>query len=190
MKWDLRLSKSVYWLRFDDIGTQFSVVSIKFCIFQLLIQLRGQIIISQTFSDSAFSSFQGFLSYQFMQPAFFSSHKPFDDVYLMYNVQNVLFRLEQNPCSSSPCVKNATCRPNFLGDNSYRCVCPIGFTGEMCSKGIYQKEMIVTLKCAQFETIEIKQEFFRGFDGISTLELHVASAMPFPSYSKNPQVLT
>ncbi|KAJ7385550.1 Notch, partial [Desmophyllum pertusum] len=42
----------------------------------------------------------------------------------------------KNPCSSSPCVKNSTCRPNFLGDNSFQCICPPGFTGSECSTDV------------------------------------------------------
>ena len=41
----------------------------------------------------------------------------------------------QNPCNSSPCAKNVTCRPSFLDDDSYTCFCPEGFTGAMCNEG-------------------------------------------------------
>ncbi|XP_067038686.1 uncharacterized protein [Acropora muricata] len=47
-----------------------------------------------------------------------------------------VYYLTRNPCNSSPCIKNATCRPSFLDDDSYTCVCPAGFTGAMCNEDI------------------------------------------------------
>ena len=32
-------------------------------------------------------------------------------------------------------MKHATCRPSFLDDDNYTCVCPAGFTGAMCNEG-------------------------------------------------------
>ncbi|KXJ23485.1 Protocadherin Fat 4 [Exaiptasia diaphana] len=41
--------------------------------------------------------------------------------------------LAHSACSSSPCVKNATCEGDFEDDPfPYRCVCPAGFTGQAC----------------------------------------------------------
>ncbi|KXJ15379.1 GTPase KRas [Exaiptasia diaphana] len=39
----------------------------------------------------------------------------------------------QSTCSSSPCVKNATCVPHMPWDRDpYSCLCPAGFTGQAC----------------------------------------------------------
>ena len=46
-----------------------------------------------------------------------------------------------NVLSITECVqlisvyKNATCRPSFLDDDSYTCVCPAGFAGAACNEG-------------------------------------------------------
>ena len=32
-------------------------------------------------------------------------------------------------------MKDATCRPRFLDDDSFTCVCPAGFAGAMCNEG-------------------------------------------------------
>ncbi|XP_044171330.1 uncharacterized protein LOC114973858 [Acropora millepora] len=45
-----------------------------------------------------------------------------------------VYYFTKNPCNSSPCAKNVTCRPSFLDDDSYTCVCPEGFTGAMCNE--------------------------------------------------------
>ena len=46
-----------------------------------------------------------------------------------------MFSPSQNSCNSSPCMKHATCRPSFLDDENYTCVCPAGFAGAMCNGG-------------------------------------------------------
>ena len=35
-----------------------------------------------------------------------------------------------DPCSSDPCVNNGTCVDN--GDNTFKCMCPPGVTGDRC----------------------------------------------------------
>ncbi|XP_074615366.1 protein glp-1-like [Acropora palmata] len=47
-----------------------------------------------------------------------------------------VYYFTKNPCNSSPCIKNATCRSSFLDGDSYTCVCPAGFTGAMCNEDI------------------------------------------------------
>ncbi len=37
----------------------------------------------------------------------------------------------QNPCSSNPCLHNATCLNGFT-DKRYICLCQAGYTGENC----------------------------------------------------------
>ncbi|XP_022801494.1 uncharacterized protein LOC111339165 [Stylophora pistillata] len=39
----------------------------------------------------------------------------------------------ENPCSSSPCFNNGTCRAGYT-DKGFRCKCPLGFTGIYCEK--------------------------------------------------------
>ncbi|XP_015771709.1 PREDICTED: neurogenic locus Notch protein-like isoform X4 [Acropora digitifera] len=48
-----------------------------------------------------------------------------------------VYYLTKNACNSSPCIKNATCRPSFqLDDDSYTCACPAGFAGAACNEDI------------------------------------------------------
>ena len=45
----------------------------------------------------------------------------------------IIFR-HQNECSSGPCFHNANCLNGFT-DKRYKCLCPIGYTGENCEIG-------------------------------------------------------
>ena len=51
-------------------------------------------------------------------------------------MNNNLYFLLQNHCASNPCPLNGRCQTGFT-DKGYRCVCPVGFTGQNCSKGIF-----------------------------------------------------
>ena len=52
----------------------------------------------------------------------------------------------QNPCSSSPCLHNATCLNGFT-DKRYICLCQAGFKGKKCGKKGDQKLRIDLNKC-------------------------------------------
>ena len=52
----------------------------------------------------------------------------------------------QNPCSSSPCLHNATCLNGFT-DERYICLCPVGFKGKKCERKGDQKLRISVNKC-------------------------------------------
>ena len=52
----------------------------------------------------------------------------------------------QNPCSSSPCLHNATCLNGFT-DKRYICLCQAGFKGKKCEKIGDQKLRIYLNKC-------------------------------------------
>ena len=52
----------------------------------------------------------------------------------------------QNPCSSSPCLHNATCLNGFT-DKRYICLCQAGFKGRKCEKKGDQKLRINLNKC-------------------------------------------
>ncbi|XP_078378774.1 uncharacterized protein LOC144661935 [Oculina patagonica] len=43
------------------------------------------------------------------------------------------YHATENPCNHFPCTKNATCKPHFLKDDSYTCICPVGFQGQSCN---------------------------------------------------------
>ncbi|XP_029209382.2 uncharacterized protein LOC114973122 [Acropora millepora] len=47
-----------------------------------------------------------------------------------------VYYFTKNPCNSSPCMNNATCRSSFLDDDSFTCVCPAGFAGAICNEDI------------------------------------------------------
>ncbi|XP_044171324.1 uncharacterized protein LOC114973112 isoform X2 [Acropora millepora] len=51
-----------------------------------------------------------------------------------------VYYFTKNACNSSPCMKDATCRPSFLDDDSFTCVCPAGFAGAMCNEDIDECE--------------------------------------------------
>lgn len=51
-------------------------------------------------------------------------------VYLLIGV----FISNQNPCSSNPCLHNATCLNGYT-DKRYICLCPVPYKGENCEKG-------------------------------------------------------
>ncbi len=41
---------------------------------------------------------------------------------------------EIDECSSNPCPSAATCEDDIA---NYTCICPAGFTGELCDQGSY-----------------------------------------------------
>ena len=43
-----------------------------------------------------------------------------------------LFRFQQNPCSSSPCLNRGTCQVGFTS-KGFRCLCVPGYAGANCS---------------------------------------------------------
>ena len=50
------------------------------------------------------------------------------------HLSSYTFFRHQNVCSGSPCFHNATCLNGFT-DKSYKCLCPIGYTGGNCEIG-------------------------------------------------------
>ena len=82
----------------------------------------------------------------------------------------------QNLCNSSPCVKNATCRPSFLDDDSYTCVCPAGFGGGTCNEGktvltgIFELYEVISLidQIISFEKASGSLQFDQKIDTIKT----------------------
>ncbi|CAH3013761.1 unnamed protein product [Porites evermanni] len=65
-----------------------------------------------------------------------SKSDEFRDPQNMKNRPNYLYHGLKNSCSRGPCVKNASCVPNFESDD-FQCECPSGFTGEACAVGEY-----------------------------------------------------
>ena len=43
--------------------------------------------------------------------------------------------LKQSPCSSDPCLNQATCVAKYE-NNDYHCACAVGYTGKHCEIGI------------------------------------------------------
>ena len=52
----------------------------------------------------------------------------------------------QNPCSSSPCLPNATCLNGFT-DKRYICLCQVGSKGKQCGEKGDQKLRVSQNKC-------------------------------------------
>ena len=63
----------------------------------------------------------------------------------------------QNACFGQPCVNNATCQTGFT-QKGYRCICPVGYTGEQCQMSLYSTGEHVTLLII---IIDIKALFSR-----------------------------
>ncbi|XP_031557585.1 neurogenic locus notch homolog protein 4-like, partial [Actinia tenebrosa] len=61
----------------------------------------------------------------------------------------------ENACQNSPCHKNSACRTNIRDETKpHWCVCPPGFRGPSCSKGIDECQTSSSSKCPEFSTCQ------------------------------------
>ena len=81
--------------------------------------------------------------------------------------------LKQTPCSSNPCVNNATCVAKYE-DGDYQCACAAGFIGKHCETGIL----------AEFALI------FLLFNGISRFKRDMLFIPSIPCWSNNLTLLS
>ena len=100
-----------------------------------------------------------------------------------------MFSPSQNACNSSPCMKDATCRPSFLDADSFTCVCPPGFTGVVCNEG---KTVLTGIFKAsdipQFGQINVQYRCiirFRLFYGITRCHINLVPRV-FSGETKDP----